>query len=233
MLVILGTDPEAFVRIGRDYISAHNIFPGTKKDPYKIDKGAVQVDGTAVEFNIDPASNEDQFVNNIQTVKVQLSEMLHKFNPEAIIDFVPIVKYRDDIWESIPNDCKILGCDPDWNYSGEVNQNPIEVLGNTSIRTAAGHIHIGFRNPDQYISENKKFKDALYVARKFHQSGIFEPKTSGEQERLKYYGHNGSFRPKSYGVELRSPSNLWLREEGSIRSMYRGVRETYKAAVGF
>lgn len=233
MLVIIGTDPEAFIKVGNDNISAHDIFPGTKKEPYKVDCGAVQVDGTAVEFNIDPASSEDQFFNNIRVVKAQLNEMLHKFNPEAMIEFKPIVQYREDIWKSIPESCKELGCDPDYNVKGEINPNPIEFLQNAPIRTAAGHIHIGWRNPAQHVTESRKFKDAQYVANKFHQSGIFAPVTTEEVERLKYYGHNGSFRPKPYGVEIRSPSNLWLNHESTIRKMYRDVRETYRAAVGY
>lgn len=233
MLIMIGTDPEAFVKVADEFISAHQIFPGTKKEPFKVDKGAIQVDGTAVEFNIDAASSEDEFVANIQTVQAQMLEILHKFDRDAHIEYVPVVQYSDSVWSQIPPECKILGCDPDFNVNGQPNPNPINYLQDRPVRTAAGHIHIGFRNPAQFVSTNRAFKDALYVANKFHQSGLFQPTTDEESERLKFYGANGSFRPKPYGVELRAPSNLWLKHETTIRKMYRDVNQTYRMAVGF
>jgi hypothetical protein len=60
----IGADPEFFLRdkaTGK-FVSAHGLIPGTKRQPMKVDKGAVQVDGMALEFNIDPVTNLDSSV---------------------------------------------------------------------------------------------------------------------------------------------------------------------------
>ncbi len=56
-----GCDPEVFLMVGDKYVSAHGLFPGTKAEPFKVEKGAVQVDGLALEFNIDPAKTPEEF----------------------------------------------------------------------------------------------------------------------------------------------------------------------------
>ncbi len=56
MTMLIGADPEVFLKVGKKNISSHGLINGDKKNPLKVDKGAVQIDGTALEFNIDPAS---------------------------------------------------------------------------------------------------------------------------------------------------------------------------------
>ena len=62
MQLLLGADPEAFVVLkdGGIPVSAHGLLPGTKDKPFPVEKGAVQVDGMAAEFNIEPAATEDE-----------------------------------------------------------------------------------------------------------------------------------------------------------------------------
>ena len=54
-MITVGADPELFVKKGRSFQSAYGMIPGTKQKPKKVIKGAVQVDGMALEFNIDRA----------------------------------------------------------------------------------------------------------------------------------------------------------------------------------
>jgi len=53
--ILVGCDPEYFVKKNGIFQSAHGLIMGDKKNPQKVRNGAVQVDGMAVEFNIDPA----------------------------------------------------------------------------------------------------------------------------------------------------------------------------------
>ena len=53
--ILIGCDPEVFVKQNGVFRSAHGLIRGDKKNPQKIRSGAVQVDGMALEFNIDPA----------------------------------------------------------------------------------------------------------------------------------------------------------------------------------
>ena len=59
---LFGADPELFVKRDGEFKSGHGLIEGGKENPYPVERGAVQVDGMALEFNIDPAADEDNFV---------------------------------------------------------------------------------------------------------------------------------------------------------------------------
>ena len=84
MKLLIGADPELFVSENGKLVSCHGLLPGTKLNPHRVDKGAVQVDGMAAEFNIDPASNEEEFITNLNTVQNSLRELLGGRSLEAI-----------------------------------------------------------------------------------------------------------------------------------------------------
>jgi hypothetical protein len=72
----IGADPEVFVGKNNSFVSAHGLVQGTKEAPSPVYKGAVQVDGLALEYNIDPASTPEEFEDNILTVQSQLKSMI-------------------------------------------------------------------------------------------------------------------------------------------------------------
>lgn len=76
----IGTDPECAIydTENKMYVSAHDLIPGDKNNPFKVEKGAVQVDGLAAEFNIDPATTAEEFDDNISSVINQLTDMIKK-----------------------------------------------------------------------------------------------------------------------------------------------------------
>ena len=70
MNILIGADPELWIidrKTGKP-ISAEGLFEGTKAAPYQVENGAVQVDGMAAEFNINPAKDSREFVYNTLTV---------------------------------------------------------------------------------------------------------------------------------------------------------------------
>jgi len=222
MNILIGCDPEVFLRDRNtgEFVSAAGFFPGTKSEPFKVDCGAIQVDGTALEFNITPADTETDFFNNVRTVYTQMEKMVHAANPNWVIDATPVATFTENTWKSIDDSAKVLGCDPDYRSSdGRVNLNPIELLNNLPIRTGSGHIHLGW-SKDENPQAPEHFEDARFIAHGFYNSRIFDARTDDERTRLRYYGHSGSFRPKSYGVELRMPSNLWLKSERLIKDVF-------------
>lgn len=233
-IIRIGADPEVFiVDKNGSFVPACGIVPGTKDNPFRVERGALQVDGVAAEFNIDPAENADQFSGNIQTVLNQLLEFIKKADKDLDIMFSPIARFTKDVWNTVSNDSKVLGCDPDYNVNGEVNVNPTELLADEPIRTAAGHIHIGFTEVDSPTA-SYHMADCNYIANGFFRSHLstFVPSTQDELERLKYYGHNGSWRPKKYGIELRAPSNRWVKTHESRQLAYNQVRSTFKTLTG-
>lgn len=207
--ILLGADPECFLRNIKtgEFVSAHNLMPGTKVSPHKVTQGAIQVDGVAAEFNIDPAKSVTEFTSNISAVMSRLQEFIGK-DYELVSD--PAVTFPAEYFKSLPEDVRELGCNPDFNaWTGQVNEKPDGAV--TTMRTAAGHIHIGWTD-NQDPTDSTHFDDCRIVARNLdYYLGLYSLQWDSDTSRRKLYGRAGSFRPKPYGVEYRPLSNVWLR----------------------
>lgn len=227
----MGADPELFMRnpnSGKFY-SAHGLVPGTKHEPHKVQYGAVQIDGTALEFNIDPAETADEFVRNLTEVRKTISGYVPGFNVVA----EPTALYDKDYfdWE-VPSSAKELGCDPDYcGWTHEVNPRPDP--GNRPLRTAAGHIHIGWTE-GQDVFDRNHFLQCARVARQMdYYLGVHSLQWDEDDTRRELYGKAGAFRPKPYGVEYRVLSNKWLSSEPLMRWVYdQAILGTQHALVG-
>ena len=234
-IIKIGCDPENFLSIGGKAISAAGLFPGTKKEPFKVEKGAIQVDGVALEFNIDPAETPEEYDRNIDIVLGQMKEMAKLVDKDIVFNFQPYMEFDQDYWTNQVDDlAKVLGCDGDYSATSlqnSLNPNPMEVLQDQPIRTAAGHVHIGWTH-SRDTSDLAHFNDCKFVANGFHKRHVFSPRTEEEHLRLKYYGAHGAFRPKPYGVELRSPSNLWVKHPETRRQMFVQTVSTFKELTG-
>lgn len=223
--ILIGCDPELFVfdHSIEECISAHDLVPGSKSDPYLVKSGAVQPDGVAAEFNIQPAHNEDEFVNHINTVRARLQEIVQQKGGqylELIAD--PTAFFSEKYFSTLPVEALALGCEPDMNaYTEDFNTPP---KTSEPFRTGSGHIHIGFT---QYESPMKKehLRTCIEIVKQldavlFATSHTWDP----DQKRRELYGNRGAFRPKSYGVEYRPLSNAWLRDELTTRFVYRAAK---------
>jgi hypothetical protein len=226
---MIGADPELFMKHPDtgDFVSAHDRIPGTKKEPHKVPFGAIQVDGTALEFNIDPANSADEFTRNILNVKETITNYVPGYNVVA----EPVATFKPDYFDwDIPPIAKELGCDPDYNaYTLMVNPRPNP--GNRPIRTGAGHIHIGWTENED-VFDDKHFAVAAKVARQMdYYLGIHSLLWDSDTTRRKLYGQAGAFRPKPYGVEYRTLSNRWLSDPHLIRWVYN--QAFYGTKIGF
>lgn len=219
MEILLGADPELFVKDKGKVISAHGLVKGDKENPFPVKDGAVQVDGMALEFNINPAKDEGEFVHNINSVMEQLSAMVPKFEIVA----QPTAKFTEEYMLAQPKEALELGCEPDFNAwkNGEINPKPDQ---DKPMRTGAGHLHIGWTEGAD-IEDPSHLVDCMEVVKQLDAylgvaSVIFDP----DVERRKMYGAAGAFRPKSYGVEYRVLSNYWLSSPELISWVYKTTR---------
>lgn len=219
MGVLVGADPEVFVKDGKGrFRSAHGLIPGTKREPHRVQNGAVQVDGMALEFNIDAASTREEFVRNIGSVLGQMAAMV----PDYEIAIVPTAVFHGNHMRRQPEEALELGCEPDFDaYKAEENPRP---GNNTTMRTAAGHVHIGF-------TEGADPKDPEHIQRcctliQHLDSFIGLPSMlwDADTKRRLMYGRAGAFRPKSYGVEYRTPSNAWLKHPDLVGYIFDQVQ---------
>lgn len=203
----IGADPELFVFKGDEPISAHDLIPGTKADPFPVPGGAVQVDGTAAEFNINPATTFEEFNYNIESVLDHLAQML----PAGCeLRAAPVVIWPEDYFAMLPFAATELGCMPDFDaWTGRRNPKP-RLKTMPTLRTAAGHIHIGF-------TEGASLQDRSHIAdcRRMAQLmdyyvGAWSTEVDLDKTRRMLYGKAGACRYKTYGVEYRTLSNFWV-----------------------
>lgn len=225
MKVLVGADPELFVTQDGKFRSAHGLIPGTKENPHPVNKGAVQVDGLALEFNIDPAANEDEFVDNIVTVMAQLKAMV----PQHEFAIVPAARFNGNHFRIQPEEAKELGCTPDYDaYTMEENPRP---NNKTTLRTTSGHVHIGFRSTEDPNSLGHMLACSVLMKQLDASLGLFSLIWDKDKVRRSMYGQAGAFRPKPYGGEYRVLSNAWLTDERLMRFVYRVTQEAIAALL--
>lgn len=215
--ILVGCDPEVFVKQGGRFVSAHNLIPGTKEAPFKVEKGAVQVDGFALEFNIDPAASEDEFCINVNHVFNTLKLMV----PNHEIHTVPVAEFGFEYMEQQPAESLILGCDPDFNAWEQCeNQKP---NAKVDFRTASGHVHIGWTQGKD-VWDMKHMEHCAEITKQMDfMLGLASLVYDDDVKRRTLYGKAGCFRPKPYGTEYRTLSNAWLKSDSLMRWVYRNV----------
>ncbi len=219
----VGCDPEVFVHKEGSFHSAWGLIKGDKLNPTPVNLGAVQVDGMALEFNIDPANSEEEFKHNIDVVLAQLALMV----PDYRIMAVPVANFGEEYIKAQPDEAKELGCNPDYNaYTGEENPRPNADL---PFRTAAGHVHVGWTE-DQDPHSDQHFSQCIAAIKQFDvflgiPSIIYDSNT----QRRGMYGKAGAFRPKPYGVEYRVLSNVWVGSAALQGWVYRATKAALEA----
>jgi hypothetical protein len=202
-----GADPEGFIVDSNGKAIAPTMIPGTKIKPHKVDGGAIQRDGMAAEYNVDAANNFTEWNKNHEKVQKALEGFLPEGHKMA---WVPAVEFDEDVFSDAPDDYKELGCSPDWNaWSADLNPPPY-CEDKPYLRTASGHIHIGW-------GENYSLDDALHQQNCFDfvkqldwYLGGWSLKHDPDPTRRMLYGNAGACRLKDYGVEYRVLSNFWV-----------------------
>lgn len=234
--ITIGCDPEVFLRnkaTGK-MVSAHDLLPGTKLKPHPVQYGAVQVDGLAAEININPTTDSVQWTLLLGSVIEQLKGMV----PGHDLQIIPAYEWDRAYFDTLPENAKTLGCDPDFNaWTGEQNPAP---NGMTTLRGCGGHVHMGGWADVKDPYDSLHFQECCaHVKQMEYYVCIYSLLWDTDSRRRSQYGLSGSFRPKPYGVELRTLSNMWLRYPklhpwiwnavyNSAYSMYAGKPRLYE-----
>lgn len=228
----IGCDPEVFVKNTKTgkIVSGHGLIEGSKKAPHAVKGGAYQVDGMALELNITPvpltargwgAQNGTAFSRQVLSVQRQMEGALKAVNPDLSLAIQSTADFDPAYLETQPDEAKELGCDPDFcAYTGLPNERPD---GAVNFRTAAGHIHIGWGAdiPVDHPDHLAICCDLVKVLDMW--LGLPMLVIDRDARRRELYGKAGAFRPKPYGVEYRTPSNAWLRNDGLRQAVYDHV----------
>lgn len=213
--VTVGSDAELpILTLAGDPFPVLGLVGGTKDQPRplgRLGKGFfVQEDNVNIEFNIPPAKSAEEFDKYIQLAVNQLKKELP---PTFRLGRAASTEYKVELLR-IP-DLQVFGCDPDYN-AWTVEENPRPRPENPALRTAAGHVHIGWDNPTN--EDRIALVKNLDLVLGYPTIGTDE----GGRERRQLYGRAGAHRPKEYGVEYRVLGNAWLWGSGP-RSVFNGV----------
>lgn len=215
--ISLGADPEFLLIDERimEVITALDL-PGTKDEPIQIegmpDGYNYHRDNVLLEVGIPPARNALELDNNLDMVMRAANNIL----PRVLEKDYAQIWYGADKMEFDDEDlndplAQEFGCEPDQNaYEGGAQRAaPDGVMGNW--RTAGGHIHLGsekgFNAPGFIVALLCDLTIGYYLAR-------FSSKTDAPHM---WYRRPGLYRDKPYGIEYRTPSNLWVMNSAGVR----------------
>ena len=205
----IGADPELFVfDSDGNPVSAYAAgIPGSKLDPFLVDKGAVQRDGLAAEFNILPAKTFEEFEENTTSVIADLTKMLPK---GQTLKAVASVTFPEKAFDDIPEEDKVLGCSADFDaWTGEMNDVP-DTSSNPFMRCAGGHLHYGWTE-DADMSDIQHLANCRDLVKQLDwYLGAWSLTKDSDANRRQLYGKAGACRYKPYGVEYRTLSNFWV-----------------------
>lgn len=221
-IVLIGSDPELFV--GRQGVVDFAIgrVGGSKDVPRPVDFGALQEDNVLLEYNIDPAASLEAFKHNMLAVLEQGRQVIAEHGLDVIMglsshvfDINKLDEAGDAAW--------IFGCEPDHNgWTGEMNEFPTDV--NPLLRTAGGHLHIGYSHIEDVSFE----KSSNIIKMCDYLMGLPSVLLDPDDQRKQLYGKAGACRYKSYGPEYRSLSNFWLKNDELLTWAYTNARASYE-----
>lgn len=221
--VTIGADPEVFVKNTEGIQIVVGKLGGTKAKPLALsDTVHCQEDNVLAEFNIAPAHSAIEFDYSITDALALLSARLKA--AELDIEIKSSHHFDIAVLAAGGRQARMFGCDPDFNaWSGMRNVVPNP---RTTLRTAGGHIHIGYSTPDHDTNKELiKWCDVLL--------GLPSVLNDPDTERRSLYGGAGAYRDKPYGCEYRSLSNFWLASRGTrIWAFEQARRATELVAAG-
>lgn len=213
-----GSDIEFFLSTVRgELFPAIGIVGGTKQQPKPLGQGYfIQEDNVAVEFNIPVCKTPKEFVKAVST---GYNKCLQQLPPTLTYNTSASAEFPFEYLQS--PQAREFGCEPDMSaWTRDFNPRPQSP--NEALRSAGGHVHIGWENPDMETRFDLIKACDVFV-------GIPSLGEDGDKRRRQLYGKAGAMRIKPYGVEHRLLSNYWMFDQ----SRTANVIHRYKDAIDF
>lgn len=219
MTLLVGCDPEVFYIRDGAMVSAVEKIPGTKYEPYEVEKGFFTLaDNVAAEFNCPPAPDKEVFRTNV-------IKGLQFLGDYAKINGIAVSKKASASFppsELLTPESQEFGCEPDFN-AWTLEQNPSPSAKDITLRSCGGHIHIGTDTDDP--ANIVRAMDIFL--------GIPSLLLDNDSDRRLLYGRAGSFRYKSYGAEYRTLSNFWIFDLDLIDWVWSATEAAVEFATNY
>jgi hypothetical protein len=217
MSLMLGADPELFLEDHNGkVISAIGRVGGTKKRPKPIKelgkKFSVQEDNVLLEYNIPPAKSGAEWVGH----HTQMLEYLATFVDKMGLKLSDKASHSMDEDQLVNPSAHVFGCEPDFDvWALDWNKSP--KAADPNLRSAGGHIHVGYENPDPHKTIKIARMCDLFIGAPLK---LKDP----DKKRAELYGRPGAIRFKPYGFEYRTPSNYWITKTDNISAVHHAIR---------
>ncbi len=206
----VGADPEVFLASGDKFVSAIGLVNGTKENPkYFGDNIFLQEDNVALEFSFKPATNKFELIHFIGMGLIKIEEVAKEHGLDVAV--VPSAIFEED--QLLHPNAMMFGCTPDFDaWKKQMNNAPNPMI-NPGLRSAGGHIHIGYDEPTEETNLLIIKAMDLFI-------GVPSLEIDTDQRRRQLYGKAGCFRHKKYGVEYRTLSNFWIKDQETVSWIY-------------
>lgn len=227
-LITIGADPEFFLENADGNLeSAIDRIGGYKTAPRSLGRPGffVQEDNVAVEFNIPPASQVEEFVGSIQWAVKEIENEVKTMGLRPV--FMASVLFPST--ELTDPRARAFGCDPDYNAwrGGAVNPKPHS--DNVRLRSCGGHVHVGWPHGAPVDAIRLIQLMDLYL-------GVPSVLMDGDEDardRRQIYGKAGAYRNTTYGAEYRSLSNFWLKKPEYMKWVFNQTNRAVDKALEF
>lgn len=229
MTLLLGTDPEAFAIKDGKISSVAGILGCNKWKQKDLGNGIfLQEDNVLVEFATNPSDTFEHFNNIIQLGLDCCSEELGKVDMEIAPNVSSHIYSMAEL-KSFHRSAFEFGCEPDYNaLTGSINPKP--QAADAGLRTAGGHIHLGYES--MLGTMKLEYSQAIAGVLCDYFLGLPSLLMDGDDRRRELYGKAGAIRKKSYGIEYRTLSNFWVFKEDTRKFVYEQATKVVDHMLG-
>lgn len=235
---MLGSDPELVIfdkKLDR-IIPSNGLVKGTKDKPFRLTHGTVQLDGTATEIGPDAGRTASEFIKNIKSVVQEVRQMLDDIEPDRYeLRCGQLVRYHpDDVKDICPTSFDV-GCSAEYSISHcpvTSQYSLLEIRSSGKISSDAvpigGHLHLGFCEGVS-ITDSLHLYDCKTLTDYFRECTSYLPRLN--RQRYSVRPTQNPVRIKTYGVEYRAPSSLWLADNKLSKLMFDAYYASMKSVL--
>jgi hypothetical protein len=227
-----GTDPEVFIRDGKNTILPAFKFLPSKTKPIQgyrteVAYSTVYNDGFQAEMSVGAHGCIAYVIDGVHLGLRKILDEAQKTDPgvKLVVDNAPMIPIQ--MLRDAPEENVIFGCDPSYNayhMGGKCADDPRKLR----YRFTGFHIHVsGWQVPEDYELRQKLF--VPYIKAMDKMLGIYFT-AAGEgvevKKRREYYGLAGEYRLPDHGLEYRVLSSVCLSHPGVANLAFEMARGT-------
>lgn len=216
----VGADPEFFIKdhMGR-ILPAVRFTSGNKESPENIGNDIlIHQDNVTLEVNFKPQKTRQDFIEGVQ---LAMDALRKRIAPNELV-ITPSMEFTDYELKMFGDTAFEFRCDPEENIFG-----PSKYRMEHLLRSAGGHVHIGWGEADH----REQNQIASWCDLMIGVPGVLLEDHIWAAKRRHNYGKPGSMRRKPYGLEYRTPGNEWLKTSESIGMMFDLVSNCFETSL--